>query len=61
MATTTDCQSKTEATIRRALGVSVPEHDARDIVGPDARAIILLDGVRYQLRITRQNKLILTK
>ena len=59
MATRTDHSSGSGDIPRRPP--ELPEHDARDIVGPDARAVILLDGVRYQLRITRQNKLILTK
>jgi hemin uptake protein HemP len=38
-----------------------PRHDARTLTGPDGAALILLDGQTYQLRITRQGKLILTK
>jgi len=36
-------------------------HDARDLVGEDGTADILLDDQRYRLRITRAGKLILTK
>lgn len=41
--------------------VDCPQYDARDLVGHDSRAIILLDGQVYFLRITRALKLILTK
>jgi hemin uptake protein HemP len=38
-----------------------PPVDARKLLG-DAREILIdLDGVRYRLRITRRNKLILQK
>lgn len=38
-----------------------PRHDARLLTQGGPEAEILLDGVRYVLRITRQGKLILTK
>ena len=38
-----------------------PAHDARDLTGGANIALILLDGVAYTLRITRQGKLLLTK
>jgi hemin uptake protein HemP len=38
-----------------------PVHDARALTGEGREAEILLDGVAYVLRITRQGKLILTK
>lgn len=38
-----------------------PIHDARSLTAGTAQAEILLDGMRYILRITRQGKLILTK
>ena len=38
-----------------------PCHDARVLTAGGTEAEILLDGVRYVLRITRQGKLILTK
>jgi hemin uptake protein HemP len=38
-----------------------PRHDARLLTEGGSEAEILLDGVRYVLRITRQGKLILTK
>ncbi|HEU0222204.1 MAG TPA: hemin uptake protein HemP [Paracoccaceae bacterium] len=38
-----------------------PVHDARDLAGGGREARIVLDGVAYTLRITRQGKLILTK
>jgi hemin uptake protein HemP len=38
-----------------------PRHDARRLTEGGPEAEILLDGVRYVLRITRQGKLILTK
>lgn len=38
-----------------------PRHDARRLTEGGHEAEIVLDGVRYVLRITRQGKLILTK
>ena len=38
-----------------------PRHDARLLTAGGAEAEILLDGIRYVLRITRQGKLFLTK
>ena len=38
-----------------------PRHDARLLTEGAPQAEILLDGLRYILRITRQGKLILTK
>lgn len=38
-----------------------PRHDARLLTSGGPEAEILLDGMRYVLRITRQGKLILTK
>ncbi|MFO7854152.1 MAG: hemin uptake protein HemP [Paracoccaceae bacterium] len=38
-----------------------PEHDARSLTRGGLEARIVLDGVAYVLRITRQGKLILTK
>jgi hemin uptake protein HemP len=38
-----------------------PVHDARLLTGGQREADLLLDGMRYVLRITRQGKLILTK
>ena len=38
-----------------------PRHDARLLTEGGPEAEILLDGMRYVLRITRQGKLILTK
>lgn len=40
---------------------NMPMHDARDLTGNGAQAIIMLDGKTYFLRITRAGKLILTK
>ncbi|RED18765.1 hemin uptake protein HemP [Pontivivens insulae] len=40
---------------------AAPAHDARELIGPDGDAVIRLDDKSYVLRITRQNKLILTK
>ncbi|MBV0912474.1 hemin uptake protein HemP [Anianabacter salinae] len=42
-------------------GQTPPSYDARDLVGPGAQARIILDGKTYTLRITRTDKLILTK
>ncbi len=39
----------------------VPRHEARSLTMGGDRATILHDGQAYTLRITRQNKLILTK
>jgi hemin uptake protein HemP len=38
-----------------------PHYDARDLTQNGARAVITLDGQTYFLRITRAEKLILTK
>jgi hemin uptake protein HemP len=38
-----------------------PQHDARKLTAGNREAELLLDGMRYVLRITRQGKLILTK
>jgi hemin uptake protein HemP len=38
-----------------------PIHDARDLTKGKVQARIVLDGQVYTLRITRANKLILTK
>lgn len=38
-----------------------PVYDARRLVGSDACARLVLDGQVYTLRITRAEKLILTK
>jgi hemin uptake protein HemP len=35
--------------------------DARELLGPDGRAGLVLDGTLYILRLTRSGKLILTK
>ncbi len=42
-------------------GEAPPVHDARALTAGGARARIALDGQVYQLTITRQGKLILTK
>lgn len=46
---------------RRTPETALPRHDARLLTDGGVEAVILLDGVRYVLRITRQGKLILTK
>jgi hemin uptake protein HemP len=38
-----------------------PSFDARELLGKSSTAQILLDGQTYFLRLTRQDKLILTK
>ena len=40
---------------------SIKEHDARELIGSMSEARIVLDNQTYLLRITKQNKLILTK
>ena len=40
---------------------ATPAYDARVLTGDGNLASILLDGQVYTLRITKQNKLILTK
>ena len=40
---------------------SLPEYDVRDLVGDGREASIIHEGERYRLRITSNNKLILTK
>ncbi len=37
------------------------KYNARELIGSDSEARILLDDQVYLLRITKQNKLILTK
>lgn len=39
----------------------IPVYDARALIKDGERAIIVLDGQTYYLRITRAGKLILTK
>lgn len=39
----------------------VPLHDALKLVGREQQARIVLNGMVYTLRVTRQGKLILTK
>ena len=45
----------------QATAPVIPAFDARTLVGKDGIARIVLDGVPYILRITKANKLILTK
>jgi|TARA_B110000003_G_scaffold213806_1_gene212874 hemin uptake protein HemP len=45
----------------QATAPAIPAFDARTLVGKDGIARIFLDGVPYILRITKANKLILTK
>ncbi len=40
---------------------TINTHDARELVGPKLLAKIMLDQETYLLKITKQNKLILTK
>ncbi len=40
---------------------SMQVHDARQLVGDEGTALIVLDDKTYTLRITRAGKLILTK
>lgn len=49
------------AAVRRQPERPRPRHDARVLTEGGPEAEIMLDGVRYVLRITRQGKLILTK
>jgi hemin uptake protein HemP len=41
--------------------LSLPEYDVRKLVGGGREALIVHDGKYYRLRITSNNKLILTK
>jgi hemin uptake protein HemP len=41
--------------------LSLPEYDVRALVGDGREASIVHEGERYRLRITSNNKLILTK
>lgn len=52
---------RTHSSLRLREPEPKPRHDARLLTGGGAEAEILLDGMRYVLRITRQGKLILTK
>ena len=40
---------------------NINTHDARELLGPKPLAKIILDQETYLLKITKQNKLILTK
>ncbi len=40
---------------------NINTHDARELLGPKLLAKIMLDHETYLLKITKQNKLILTK
>ncbi|WP_425093313.1 hemin uptake protein HemP [Tropicimonas sp. S265A] len=40
---------------------TTPAYDARSLVDPDGKALLVLDTQTYTLKITRNNKLILTK
>ena len=42
-------------------GRAIPEVDVKTIVGGGREAVILHEGERYRLRITANDKLILTK
>jgi len=46
---------------RQVTAPSVPSYDARDLTEGAGTAQIVLDGQTYILRITRAEKLILTK
>ncbi len=50
-----------EAASTAAAPVEAPELDVRDIVGTAREAVIRHNGERYRLRITANQKLILTK
>ena len=39
----------------------MPVHDVTDLLGPDGRAGLMLNGMLYILRVTKSGKLILTK
>ncbi|MRH22001.1 hemin uptake protein HemP [Rhodovulum strictum] len=46
---------------REGGAAKAPEHDARRLTAGGPSAVIRLNGMDYQLRITRAGKLILTK
>lgn len=48
-------------TDRKTVTETRPVHDARVLTRGKREAEVVLDGMRYVLRITRQGKLILTK
>lgn len=50
-----------EATAFSAVEPQIPAYDARHLTQENGQARIVLDGQVYSLRITRANKLILTK
>jgi hemin uptake protein HemP len=51
-----------EAPLARSAGEeSLPRHDVRTLMAGGNRAMMVLDGKAYTLRITRAGKLILTK
>jgi hemin uptake protein HemP len=51
----------TQFTKAAALEADIPAYDARGLTHEGGQARIVLDGQVYSLRITRANKLILTK
>ena len=54
-------QDKKVVQISNHEATPIPTFDARNIVGNDGVVTISLDGTLYFLRITKANKLILTK
>lgn len=57
----TDHTLNEQATEATAADMGPREHDVRKLVGNGVEAVILHAGERYRLRITANNKLILTK
>ena len=51
----------TDATGPKSDPGQMPIHDVDDLLGPDQRAGLMLNGVLYILRVTKSGKLILTK
>jgi hemin uptake protein HemP len=56
-----ETQDKKVVQISNHEATPIPTFDARNIVGKDGVGTISLDGTLYFLRITKANKLILTK
>jgi hemin uptake protein HemP len=46
---------------KEPVNTETPTIDAKTLFGERSEIVILLDGTRYRLRITRKNRLILQK
>ncbi len=61
-----DARPPLESPVERMVALRRDDRGAwwvssRELLGPEGRVAIVHEGQSYQLRVTRQNKLILTK